>query len=95
MAAASTNEERFVISCESVGESDVRNKLSAGRYSGRRSEWAANWLERVESGKSDATRAEENRSRLLKPTDRPRYLRPAYVGILLLGAALFGTFTFI
>ena len=61
-----TNEDRFIASCANVGEADVRQKLNAGRYSERRAQWAANWLEQIDSGKSDATRAEETSSRLRK-----------------------------
>jgi len=61
---AMTNEERFIASCESVGEADVRQKLSASRYDGLKAVWASDWLERVESAKSDATKAEEKSSRL-------------------------------
>jgi hypothetical protein len=59
-----TNEERFIASCEGAGEADVRQKLSADRYSGRKAVWASSWLEQMESGKSDATKAEERSSRL-------------------------------
>jgi len=61
-----TNEERFIASCQGVGEADVRQKLNADRYSGRKAVWASNWLEQVESGKTDATKAEERSSRLPK-----------------------------
>ena len=54
-----TNEERFIASCESAGEADVRQKLNADRYSGSKAAWASDWLELVESAKSDATKAEE------------------------------------
>lgn len=60
---ASTNEERFVGSCQIEGEVDVRQKLAAGRYSENRAVWATRWLETVESGKSDATKAEERSTR--------------------------------
>ena len=59
-----TNEERFIASCEMVGEADVRVKLSAGRYSERKTMWASSWLDKVENGKSDATKAEERSSNL-------------------------------
>jgi hypothetical protein len=61
-----TNEERFIASCQSVGEADVRQKLNADRYSGRKAVWASSWLEQIESGKTDATKAEEKSSRLPK-----------------------------
>jgi hypothetical protein len=64
-----TNEERFLASCKNVGEADVRQKLIAGRFSDRRSKWASDWLEELENGKSDATKAEERSTRLL---DLPR-----------------------
>jgi hypothetical protein len=60
MAVASTNEERFVASCVNEGEVGVRQKLNAGRYSERRAVWAGAWLDEVESGKSDATKAAES-----------------------------------
>ena len=64
MVATPTNEERFVASCQNVGEADVRQKLSAGRFSERRAKWASDWLEQLENSKSDATKAEERSSRL-------------------------------
>ena len=66
MGLAMTNEERFIASCEKVSEAEVRDKLSTGRYSERKAQWASSWLEQVESGKSDATKAEERSSRLPK-----------------------------
>jgi hypothetical protein len=54
-----TNEERFLASCANVGEAAVRQKLSIGRYEGRRASWAKEWLDRVDNGKSEATKAEE------------------------------------
>jgi hypothetical protein len=59
-----TNEERFIASCESVGEADVRQKLNADRFSSQKTLWATDWLEQVESAKSDATKAEERSSGL-------------------------------
>ena len=59
MGVAMTNEERFIASCEKVGEADVRDKLSAGRYSERKTMWASSWLDKVGTGKSDAIKAEE------------------------------------
>ena len=59
-----TNEERFIASCETVGEADVRQKLNADRYSGQKVIWANEWLEQVEDAKSDATKAEERSSGL-------------------------------
>ena len=64
MGTAMTNEERFIASCERVGEADVRDKLSAGRYSERKTMWASSWLDKVGSGKSDAAKAEERSSPL-------------------------------
>jgi len=67
-----TNEERFIASCESVGEADVRQKLNADRFSGSKAAWASGWLEQVECAKSDATKAEERSSglRMSAGTDR-------------------------
>ena len=90
MGAAMTNEERFIASCETVGEADVRDKLGTGRYSERKIVWANNWLERVESGKSDATKAEEISSRLRSSTNAYPYFFYAISAIfivLLLGGA--------
>lgn len=87
-----TNEERFIVSCEGVGETGVRDKLNAGRYGERKTMWASSWLEKVESGKSDATRAEE-RSRLvrLSPTAN-RYFNNTtsaiFIALLLTGATV-------
>jgi hypothetical protein len=65
-SVAMTNEERFVASCQSAGEADVRQKLNTERYSGQKAIWASSWLEQMESGKTDATKAEERSSRLAK-----------------------------
>lgn len=64
MVVTPSNEERFLASCKNVGEADVRQKLSAGRFSDRRAKWASDWLEQLENGKSDATKAEERTNRL-------------------------------
>jgi hypothetical protein len=61
-----TNEERFIASCQNAGEADVRQKLNTERYSGQKAIWASSWLEQIESGKTDATKAEERSSRLAK-----------------------------
>jgi hypothetical protein len=79
--AAMTNEERFIASCRSVGEADVRQKLITNRYGGQRAVWASSWLEQLESGKSDATKAEEKSSRLLSAAPDRRFI-PA-VSVLL------------
>jgi hypothetical protein len=88
-----TNEERFLASCEIAGEADVRQRLNADRYSGQKTVWASEWLEQVESAKSDATKAEERSSRL-RMTDGPhRHLASAVSTVLLVlllaSAALF------
>ena len=87
---AMTNEERFIASCRNVGEADVRQKLTAQRYDGQRAVWASSWLEQVESNKSDATRAEERSSPLLrtKPNRLPAYGASA-VGFVALFAGVF------
>jgi hypothetical protein len=77
VASAMTNEQRFIASCEGLGEADVRQKLNAGRYSERRATWASKWLEQVESGKSDATKAEEKRTRLRNSAKTKRFVAPA------------------
>ncbi|HVH49758.1 MAG TPA: hypothetical protein VM760_07755 [Sphingomicrobium sp.] len=88
-----TNEDRFIASCANVGEADVRQKLNAGRYSERRALWAATWLDQVESGKSDATRAEET-SRL-RNSIRPNGHSAATVGALLVVLLLVGAVLFV
>jgi hypothetical protein len=77
-----TNEQRFVASCQSMGEADVRQKLGADRYSTQKAIWASNWLEQVESGKSDATKAEESARSLL-------HARPNRHLALIIAALLF------
>lgn len=85
-----TNEERFIASCVTAGEADVRQKLSAGRYSERRAEWATGWLEQADSGKSDATKAAEKSSRLRASAEPDRYRRlvltAVAVGLLIVSA---------
>ena len=81
MGLAMTNEERFIASCEKVSEAEVREKLSTGRYSERKAEWASNWLDKVESGKSDATKAEE-RSRVGNPASARTYFAYAVSALL-------------
>jgi hypothetical protein len=85
-----TNEERFIASCESVGEADVRQKLNADRYTGTKAVWASSWLEQVESGKSDATKAEESISRLLKTRSNPHFITTvsAILFVLLLASVV-------
>lgn len=73
MAEVLTNEERFVASCASEGEVGVRQKLNTGRYSERKTVWAGTWLDKLEGGKSDATRAEEKSSGLLKTKKQKSY----------------------
>ena len=62
---AATNEERFLASCRKIGEAEVRKKLTAGGYGERRAVWASEWLEGLEYGKSDETKAEEKSARLV------------------------------
>lgn len=91
MAVALTNEQRFIVSCQNVGEADVRQKLSAGRFSERRAEGASNWLEQVENGKSDATKAEERGSRLAASANPRRYIASAvsvFILVLLIAGAI-------
>ena len=92
---AMTNEERFIASCRSVGEADVRQKLNANRYTGQRAVWANSWLEQIDCGKSDATKAEEKSGRLLSAAPNRR-LAPVVSALLfvlvLAGVALFLTF---
>jgi hypothetical protein len=77
-----TNEERFLASCESVGEVDVRQKLNADRYSGRKAVWASGWLEQVESAKSDATKAEERSIGLRITAGADRHFAPGVSALL-------------
>ena len=86
-----TNEERFIVSCESVGEADVRQKLNADRYTGRRAVWASTWLDQVESSKSKSTPSREERSSsllLAKPNRQTAYVVFAIVCALLIGSLL-------
>jgi len=87
-----TNEERFIASCQSVGEADVRQKLNANRFSDRKAVWAGDWLELVESAKTDATKAEERSTgvRLAARNDRHSAFRASTLLLILLlaGAAL-------
>jgi hypothetical protein len=80
---AMTNEERFIVSCESMGEADVRQKLNADRYGGSKAVWASDWLEQVESAKSDATKAEERSSRLRMAAGTNRHFRFAVSALVL------------
>jgi hypothetical protein len=84
MALAMTNEERFIASCEMVSEAEVRDRLSTGRYSERKAEWASSWLEKVESGKSDVTKAEERSRRVGNPASARSYLVYAVSATLML-----------
>jgi hypothetical protein len=90
---AMTNEERFIASCESLGEADVRQKLNADRYGGSKAVWASDWLEQVESAKSDATKAEESRSRVRIAAGTNRHfalgLSTLLIVVLLACAAMF------
>jgi hypothetical protein len=79
---AMTNEQRFIASCESVGDAYVRQKLSGGRYSESKTAWANNWLEQVDSGKSDATKAEEKGRRLRESTRADVSLSPALLALI-------------
>lgn len=83
MGLALTNEERFIASCEKVSEAEIRNKLSTGRYSERKAEWASSWLEKVENGKSDATKAEERSARAGNPAGARTYFVYAVSAILI------------
>jgi hypothetical protein len=86
-----TNEERFIASCVSAGETDVRQKLNADRYSEQKAVWAGDWLEQVESAKSDATKAEETSSRL-RMTASPRrhfaFAVSAFLLVLLIASVM-------
>jgi hypothetical protein len=88
-----TNEERFIASCESVGEADVRQKFNADRFSGRKAVWASDWLDQVESAKSDVTKAEERSIGLRITAGRNRHfafgLSTLLCVLLVAGAALF------
>jgi hypothetical protein len=92
-----TNEERFIGSCNSVGEAEVRARLNADRYSAGKALWAAAWLDQVEGAKSDATKAEEGRTRLpqTRPAVRSRLVLLTLLlpVALLIGAVLFMEFS--
>jgi hypothetical protein len=62
-----TNEERFIGSCNSVGEAEVRARLNADRYSVGKAVWAAAWLDQVEGAKSDATKPRSEAAACRKP----------------------------
>jgi hypothetical protein len=83
-----TNEERFIASCESVGEVDVRQKLNADRYSGQRAVWASSWLEQVESNKTDATKAEERSSLLLGTKPNSKFASATLAALFVLMLAI-------
>lgn len=89
MSVALTNEERFIANCLLEGEVGVRQKLNAGRYSERKTGWANSWLERVEGGKSDATKAQERSLGVLNARKPDRHFAAAIslLLLLLLGAA--------
>ncbi|MEO6312876.1 MAG: hypothetical protein ABIO47_11505 [Sphingomicrobium sp.] len=85
-----TNEERFIATCEREGEAGVRQKLNAGRFSERKTEWATSWLDQVDSGKSETTRAQERNVGLLNTNTRSRSavtLVALLVLMLVVGAA--------
>jgi hypothetical protein len=86
-----TNEERFLASCVNVGEAAVRQKLSNDRYAGRRASWAQEWLNQIDNGKSEATKAEERSLLDPKPRARRGLLRVTLCGFatVLLFAAYF------
>jgi hypothetical protein len=84
---AMTNQERFMASCDSIGEADVRQKLATNQYTDRRSVWASDWLEALESGKSDAMKAEERSSLLRKAAKPTGYARFAAAAVIVLGVA--------
>jgi len=94
---AMTNEERFINSCNSVGETEVRARLNADRYSAGKALWAAAWLAEVEGAKSDATKAEEGRTRLrqTRPAVRSKVVvfTILLAVLLLIGAVLFRNFS--
>jgi hypothetical protein len=87
-----TNEERFIASCATAGEAEVRQKLNANRYSGRKVVWAGDWLEMIESAKTEATKAEERSSGLRVAARNSRQSAFGLVTILIVtllaGAAL-------
>jgi len=89
MAQAMTNQERFVASCTTEGETGVRQKLNTGRYSERKAVWAGVWLDEVEGGKSDATKAAEKISGLLKAQHHNRFNPTAWaIFVALLGSVV-------
>jgi hypothetical protein len=85
---AATNEERFLASCKNIGEADVRKKLAAGGYGERRAMWASEWLEKLEYGKSDETKAEENSARLVNVPGSRRSPLIAGASLLIVTVAL-------
>lgn len=89
MTSARTNEERFISACEKVGEAEVRHRFNAGRYDGRKVEWASKWLEMIQDGKSDATKAAES-NRLVSPPASGRYVQIAMIVTFVILAAAVG-----
>ena len=92
VTGAMSNEERFIAACSLEGEAGVRQKLAAGRYSEAKSGWAGGWLEEVESGKSEATKAQERIAGILSAKEPSRYVVAAtilIVLVLLCGIAFF------
>lgn len=87
MSMALTNQERFVAACQIEGGAGVRNKLNTGRYSEAKTIWASNWLEQVDGGKSDATRAQEGSTRLLNAKEPGRRL-VAIISLMLVMVAV-------
>lgn len=86
-----TNEERFIASCEILGEADVRAKLSAGRYSERKASWAIAWLQTIDSGRSDITEADESsRTRDFSGTQNRSVIAKLALLIVVLLAGLTG-----
>jgi hypothetical protein len=81
---AMTNEERFIASCETAGEANVRQKLGAGRFTERKAAWASGWLDQVENGKSEATKDAERTSRNKSADAHPR----VRLALFAVGAAL-------
>ena len=82
-SGAMSNEERFVAACRLEGEAGVRQKLATSRYSEVKAGWASGWLEEVESGKSDATKAQERSAGILNAKKPGRYLAAAAIIIVL------------
>jgi hypothetical protein len=88
LTLAHTNEERFIAACERAGEVEVRQQLNAGRYGGRKVDWASQWLDRAQDGNSEAAKAVDTGRQLSPPAGS--HIRGWAVTATVLGLLLAG-----